>query len=145
MTTQPPAPLTVEEGPTIYSDEARTYNTLENWYQHYTVNRKQGEYIHDEVTTNGIESVWAILKRAHKGIYHQWRPKHGPQAGSPQSENRCRRARRHRAEVTRTNLPQSTSTTRRSIPESPRSQPKSATIFTSPSMTSPATSLTKTS
>ena len=26
--------------------------------------------------TNGIESLWAVLKRSHKGIYHQWSRKH---------------------------------------------------------------------
>ena len=30
-----------------------------------------------KLTTNSIESVWAVVKRAYKGIYHQWRPKHG--------------------------------------------------------------------
>jgi hypothetical protein len=26
--------------------------------------------------TNGIESFWAMLKRAHKGVYHKISPKH---------------------------------------------------------------------
>ena len=26
--------------------------------------------------TNGIESFWATLKRAHKGVYHKISPKH---------------------------------------------------------------------
>ena len=31
-----------------------------------------------EVTTNGIDQVsWAVLKRVHKGVYHQWSRKHG--------------------------------------------------------------------
>ena len=34
------------------------------------------------MTTNSIESVWAILKRAHKGIYHQWSRKHGGRYGN---------------------------------------------------------------
>lgn len=29
-----------------------------------------------EVHTNGIESFWSMLKRAHKGTYHQMSPKH---------------------------------------------------------------------
>ena len=27
-------------------------------------------------STNGIESVWAVLKRGYNGVYHQWTPKH---------------------------------------------------------------------
>ena len=30
-----------------------------------------------ETTTNGIESTWVILKRAHKRVYHQWSGKQG--------------------------------------------------------------------
>ena len=26
--------------------------------------------------TNGIESVWAVLKRGYNGVYHQWSAKH---------------------------------------------------------------------
>ena len=26
--------------------------------------------------TNGVESVWSVLKRAHKGVYHQLSAKH---------------------------------------------------------------------
>ena len=26
--------------------------------------------------TNGIESLWSMLKRAHKGVYHKLSPKH---------------------------------------------------------------------
>ena len=67
----------VEEGSTLYSDTSSTYFGLQEWYQHHTVNHQKGEYVRDEVTTNSIESVWAILKRSHKGIYHQWSKKHG--------------------------------------------------------------------
>ena len=69
--------FTVEEGSTIYSDESSTYNNLERWYQHCTVNHQRGEYVREQITTNGIESVWAIVKRAHKGIYHSLSQKHG--------------------------------------------------------------------
>ena len=27
-------------------------------------------------STNGIESVWAVLKRGYNGVYHQWSKKH---------------------------------------------------------------------
>ena len=35
-----------------------------------------GEYVRDGVTTNGIESVWAVLKRGLLGVYHHASPKH---------------------------------------------------------------------
>ena len=67
----------VEEGSTIYSDEGKGFFNLDNWYQHSTVSHGRGEYVREEVTTNSIESVWEVVKRAYKGIYHQWSPKHG--------------------------------------------------------------------
>ena len=27
-------------------------------------------------STNGIESVWAVLKRGYNGVYHHWSTKH---------------------------------------------------------------------
>ena len=69
--------LSVEEGSIIYTDEFAGYNDLDDWYEHYVVNHKRGEYVNEQITTNSIESVWAIVKRAHKGVYHQWSKKHG--------------------------------------------------------------------
>lgn len=67
----------VEEQSTIYTDEFRAYSGLSNWYNHEFISHKKGEYVRDDVTTNSIESVFALIKRAHKGIYHHWSPKHG--------------------------------------------------------------------
>ena len=67
----------VEEGASIYTDESTAYSDLEEWYDHESVNHRRGEYVRENVTTNSIESVWAIVKRAHKGVYHQWSRKHG--------------------------------------------------------------------
>ncbi len=69
--------LSVEEGSIIYTDEFGGYENLDEWYEHYVINHKRGEYVNEQITTNSIESVWAIVKRAHKGIYHQWSKKHG--------------------------------------------------------------------
>ena len=41
-----------------------------------TVNHSQGEYVRDDVTTNSIESVFAVLKRGLIGVYHHASPKH---------------------------------------------------------------------
>ena len=35
-----------------------------------------GTYVIEQVHTNGIESFWSTLKRAHKGVYHKVSPKH---------------------------------------------------------------------
>ena len=67
----------VEQGSTMYSDKARTYNMLERWYEHYTVNHKKDENVRDKVTTNSMESVWSVVKRAHEGIYLRLSLKHG--------------------------------------------------------------------
>ena len=34
------------------------------------------EYVNEMVHTNGIESVWAVLKRGYNGVYHNWSSKH---------------------------------------------------------------------
>ena len=64
----------VEPGATIYTDEHAGYQNLGTRYQHETVKHRQGicEWAH----TNGIESVWAVLKRGYNGVYHQWSAKH---------------------------------------------------------------------
>ena len=40
------------------------------------VNHSEGEYVRDGVTTNSIESVFAVLKRGLIGVYHHASPKH---------------------------------------------------------------------
>lgn len=69
--------LGVKKGSIIYTDEFVGYANLDEVYDHYVINHQRGEYVNENITTNSIESVWAILKRAHKGIYHQWSKKHG--------------------------------------------------------------------
>ena len=69
--------FTVEKEAAIYTDEHIGYFDLYKWYDHEIINHQSGEYVREHVTTNSIESVWAIVKRAHKGVYHQWSKKHG--------------------------------------------------------------------
>lgn len=45
-------------------------------YYHEWVTHTKGEYVRGEVTTNGIESFWAGLKRGYKGVYHWMSRKH---------------------------------------------------------------------
>ena len=58
----------------VFTDEAPTYAALPN--PHAMVNHSALEYVRGEVHTNGIESFWSMLKRAHKRIYHKMSPKH---------------------------------------------------------------------
>ena len=63
-------------GATVYTDEALAYRALTARYHHEVVNHGVGEYVRGMVHTNGIESFWSMLKRAHKGVYHKLSPKH---------------------------------------------------------------------
>ena len=68
--------LYVEEGATIYTDEHSAYAELRNWFDHEIVNHSRGQYVNENASTNSIESVWAVIKRGHKGVYHHWSWKH---------------------------------------------------------------------
>ena len=35
-----------------------------------------GEYVREQVHTNGVESFWSMLKRGYHGTYHKMSPKH---------------------------------------------------------------------
>ena len=59
---------------TVYTDEFGSYVGLPR--PHETISHGKGEYVRDDVSTNGIESHWATLKRGHYGTYHQMSPKH---------------------------------------------------------------------
>ena len=61
----------VEPGSLIYSDGHSAYLSLPRYrFSHEWVNHSAGEYVRDQVTTNGIESFWALLKRGYTGIFH---------------------------------------------------------------------------
>ena len=55
----------------IYTDEMRTYRSIgKNFASHQSVNHSAGEYVRGNVTSNTVESFFAILKRGINGIYH---------------------------------------------------------------------------
>ena len=57
----------------VYSDEHAGYQTMIN---HQTIRHGAGQYVDGEVHTNGIESLWAMLKRGIYGTYHHISPQH---------------------------------------------------------------------
>jgi transposase-like protein len=67
----------IETGSTIHTDEAGAYAGVRSLsFDHDTVNHSQGEYVRDDVTTNSIESVFAVMKRGIYGVYHHTSEKH---------------------------------------------------------------------
>lgn len=67
----------VEAGSTLHTDEHSGYQGLDGiFYRHQTINHGQGEYARGNVSTNGIESVWAVMKRGLHGVYHHASDKH---------------------------------------------------------------------
>lgn len=59
---------------TVYTDDSKSYSGLP--YTHESVKHSVSEYVRDQAHTNGIESFWATLKRAHDGTFHKISPKH---------------------------------------------------------------------
>lgn len=61
----------------IYTDELPAYSGIgdENT-RHETVNHSADEWVCGDVHTNGIESVWSLLKRSIIGAYHKVSIKH---------------------------------------------------------------------
>ena len=67
----------IEQGSTIHSDDAAVYADLDGlFYRHDAINHTAREYVRGDVTTNGIESVFAVLKRGIIGVYHHASAKH---------------------------------------------------------------------
>ncbi len=64
----------VQPGTTICTDENPSYHGVAR--RHRAVNHSAKEYVNGMAHTNGIESVWAVLKRGFDGVYHNWSRKH---------------------------------------------------------------------
>ena len=65
----------VTPGAALYTDSASVYNGLRG-YDHAKVSHSIGEYVRGRVTTNGVESFWALLKRGYIGTHHWWSVQH---------------------------------------------------------------------
>ena len=67
-------PVNLTKPATVYADDHGGYQGMP--FEHQTVKHSVSEYINVMAHTNGIESFWSMLKRAHKGVYHKISPKH---------------------------------------------------------------------
>ena len=63
-----------EKDAVVYTDEAQAYWGLKR--PHAAVMHSVKEYVDGEVTTNGVESFWSLLKRGYVGTYHHMSAKH---------------------------------------------------------------------
>lgn len=69
--------LNVEAGSMLHTDEHAGYQGLDGlFFKHEAINHGAHEYARDGVTTNSIESVWAVMKRGLHGVYHHASEKH---------------------------------------------------------------------
>jgi transposase-like protein len=67
----------VEPGSRIMTDEYAGYIALEKLgFEHGSVKHAVEELVRGDVHTNGIDSVWAVLKRGLHGVYHHVSRKH---------------------------------------------------------------------
>ena len=64
----------VDPNAKVYTDDWKAYSNLP--FDHEVVRHGVGEYVRGQAHTNGIESFWSMLKRAHKGTFHKLSPKH---------------------------------------------------------------------
>ena len=60
-------------GARVFTDGSTRYNNLERLgFRHESVAHTSGEYVRDDVSTNGVENYWSHLKRTWIGTYHFW-------------------------------------------------------------------------
>jgi hypothetical protein len=66
----------VSKGSELQTDENPGNIGLEDHFDHDMVSHRMGEYARPGVSTNSIESVWAVLKGGLHGVNHHASPKH---------------------------------------------------------------------
>ena len=67
----------VQSGSTLHTDDHKSYAGLQDrLYWHETVNHSESEWVRGNIHTNGIESVWSLLKRGITGTFHHVSRKH---------------------------------------------------------------------
>ncbi len=63
----------IQPGAKLYTDDATAYEGFPN---RESVKHSLQEYVRGDAHTNGVESFWSMLKRAHVGTFHRLSPKH---------------------------------------------------------------------
>ena len=62
------------EGSTVYTDDLKSYVGIP--FNHKVVKHSIKQYVNGKVSVKGVESFWAMFKRAHKGTFHKMSAKH---------------------------------------------------------------------
>jgi transposase-like protein len=62
-------------GSTVYTDELKSYEGLDEDYVHEVINHAEN-YVRGHVHTNGIENFWSLFKRVIYGTHHSVEPFH---------------------------------------------------------------------
>ena len=65
---------TTEPDAHVFTDGERAYEGMPR--AHTAVNHSMAEWVKGMAHTQGIESVWSMLKRGFNGTYHHWSAKH---------------------------------------------------------------------
>lgn len=65
----------ITSGSDLYTDEHAAYRSVVG-LNHQSVNHSAKQFVDGMAHTNGIESVWAVLKRGFYGTYHHFSRKH---------------------------------------------------------------------
>ena len=65
----------VKDGAKVYTDDHGSYHEMQG-FDHEIVKHSVGEYVRNQAHTQGVESFWSMLKRAHKGVFHKMSHKH---------------------------------------------------------------------
>jgi len=66
----------IDKNATLNTDEHGAYIGVP--FNHKVVNHSAKQFVDGKAHTNSIESVWALLKRGHYGVYHKISKKHLP-------------------------------------------------------------------
>jgi transposase-like protein len=66
----------VEAGSEVHTDEFPAYRRLRETHVHKTVHHGKEIYSQNGVTTNSVESVFAVMRRGMHGVYHHASKKH---------------------------------------------------------------------